>query len=134
MALRKKNEDALLIALACGATVEAAAKQCGVHDRTVYRRMADPEFQTQLKAIRSDMVRRAAGNLTAAAGEAVRTLLALLKEPTPHATRLGAARAILEIGMKVREIAEIEADMRELEKQVESIKGSGNGRYPRVVP
>ena len=61
MAQRKKNEDALLLALACGATVEAAAKQCGVHDRTVYRRMQDPEFQTQLKAIRSDMVRRAAG-------------------------------------------------------------------------
>ena len=36
---RKKNEDALLLALACGATVEAAAKQSGVTDRTIYRRL-----------------------------------------------------------------------------------------------
>ena len=32
---RKKNEDALLLALACGSTVEAAAQKCGLHARTV---------------------------------------------------------------------------------------------------
>ena len=37
--LRKKNEDALLVALACGATVESASRQCGLSERTVYRRL-----------------------------------------------------------------------------------------------
>jgi hypothetical protein len=33
---RKKYEDALLLALAREATVEAAAKQCQLSDRTIY--------------------------------------------------------------------------------------------------
>jgi len=115
---RKKNEDALLLALACGATVEGAAKQCNLSDRTIYRRLKDADFQARLMELRSDMVRRAAGMLTAAAGEAVRTLLSLQKEATPPADRLGAARAILELGIKVREIAELEIRMNELEALV----------------
>ncbi len=100
----KKNEDALLLALACGATVEAAAKQCQIHERTVYRRLGDRDFKARLQEIRTDMVRRAAGMLTAAANEAVRTLLNLQKDSTPPAVRLGAARAILEMGIKLREM------------------------------
>ncbi|VTR92492.1 Uncultured bacterium genome assembly Metasoil_fosmids_resub OS=uncultured bacterium PE=4 SV=1 [Gemmata massiliana] len=76
----KKNEDQLLLALACGATVDAAAKQCGLTDRTIYRRLAEPAFRGRLQALRADMGRRAAGLLTAAAGEAVRTLLSLQKD------------------------------------------------------
>lgn len=77
---RKKNEDALLLALACVATVEAAARQCHLSDRTIYRRLKDPDFRAKLQAVRADMVARSAGLLTAAASEAVRTLLALQKE------------------------------------------------------
>lgn len=115
---RKKNEDALLLALACGATVETAAKQCQLSDRTIYRRIKEADFKARLQELRADMVRRAAGLLTAAANEAVRTLLALQKEATPPAVRLGAARAILEMGMKLREVVELETRMSELEALV----------------
>ena len=111
----KKNEDQLLLALACGATVDAAAKQCGLTDRTIYRRLAEPAFRGRLQALRADMVRRAAGLLTAAAGEAVRTLLSLQKDSAPPAVRLGAARAILELGIKVRELSDLETRIAELE-------------------
>jgi hypothetical protein len=115
---RKKAEDALLLALACGATVEAAARQCGISDRTVYRRLQDAAFRARLQAVRADMVQRTAGMLTAAAGEAVKTLLVLQKETTPPATRLGAARAVLELGMKVRETAELAERIAALEAQL----------------
>jgi hypothetical protein len=115
---RKKNEDTLLLALACGATVEAAARQCGLTDRTVYRRLQDPDVQRRLREIRSDMVQRAAGTLTAATAEAVRTLLALQKESAPAAVRLGAARAVIELGLKVREVADLEARIAALEDQL----------------
>src|SRR5207237_1099554 len=82
-----------LLALACGATVEAAARQFDLSERTVYRRLKDPAFQARLKQVRTDMVRRSAGLLSAASGEAVRTLLALMKASAPPATRLGAAAA-----------------------------------------
>jgi hypothetical protein len=85
-----RRDDALVLALACGTTVEAAARQAGVSDRTVYRRLADVGFQRRVKQARSDVVRRSAGLLSAASGEAVRTLRALMKDSAPLATRLGA--------------------------------------------
>jgi transposase-like protein len=114
---RKKAEDALLLALACGASVDQAARQCGLSPRTVYRRLAEAEFRRRLQALRADMVSRTAGTLTAAASEAVRTLLELLKRPASDAVRLGAARAVLEMGMKVREVADLEERLSALEQQ-----------------
>ena len=115
---RKKAEDALLLALACGASVDQAARQCGLSSRTVYRRLAEADFRQRLQALRGDMVSRTAGTLTAAAGEAVRTLLELLKNPTSSAVRLGAARAVLELGMKLREMADLEKRLAELEQRM----------------
>lgn len=121
---RKKNEDALLLALACGATVEAAGRQCDLTERTVYRRLREPAFKARLQELRADMVRRSAGMLTAAAGEAVRTLLSLQKDSAPPAVRLGAARAVLELGIKVRELADLEVRIAALEAQAGPTEGN----------
>ncbi len=128
---RRKNEDPLLLALACGATVESAARQCGLSDRSVYRRLQDPEFKKRLDRVRADMIQRSAGMLTAAAGEAVRTLLALQKEATPAAVRLGAARAILEVGMKVRQVVEFEQRLAELEALVAAQDATQSRGWPQ---
>jgi hypothetical protein len=116
---RKKADDALLLALACGATAESAARQCQLCVRTVYRRMEDPNFLRRLRALRTDMAQRTSGALTAAGSEAVRTLLELLKGAKAEAVRLGAARSVLEIGMKAREFAELEERLAALEQQAE---------------
>jgi hypothetical protein len=113
-----KADSTLLLALACGATVEAAARQAGLSQRTVYRRLAQTEFRQRISALRADMVQRASGALTAAATEAVRTLLALQKDSVAAAVRLGAARAILEIGIKMREVADLEGRIAALEEQL----------------
>jgi hypothetical protein len=115
---RRKAEDKLLMAFACGATVESAARQAGVSESTAHRRLEDPEFRQQLQALRADMIQRTAGALTAAANESVRTLLELQKAPSPPAVRLGAARSILEIGIKLREAADLEARLSALEQQL----------------
>ena len=128
MVARKKNDDALVLALACGATVEAAARQCDLSERTVYTRLKDPDFQKRVRQVRTDMVRRAAGLLSAASGEAVRTLLELRKESAPPAARLGAAKAVLELGIKVRELGELEAEVRELEAKVDALGSPDGGR------
>ncbi len=64
---RKNADHALMLALAFGSTVEGAA---GVSETTVYRRLNDPGFQRELNKLRSDMVQRATGMLTAATREA----------------------------------------------------------------
>jgi hypothetical protein len=115
---RKKAEDKLLLTLACGATVEAAARECRLSPRTVYRRLADAAFRQRLREAVADLVQRASRMLTAANGEAARTLLALLKETTPPATRHAAARSIIELGIKVRETADLEQRLADLEARV----------------
>jgi hypothetical protein len=113
---RRHADDVLLMTLACGATVEAAAQKAGVSRATVQRRLLDPEFHARLQEFRSDMVTRASGTLTAASTEAIKTLLALQQPTIPHAVRLGAARSILEIGIKMREAADFEERLAALEQ------------------
>ena len=124
---RRKAEDALLLTLACGATVDAAARQCNLHPRTIYRRLEDPAFRRKLAAMRADIVQRTSGALTAASTEAVRTLLDLQKPPQPPSTRLGAAKAVLEIGLKLREMAEVEERLTAIEQQI-AANENANGR------
>jgi hypothetical protein len=64
------------------------------------------------------MVQRAANTLTAASTEAIKTLLSLQQPSTAAATRLGAARTILELGIKIREVADLEERLTALEQQM----------------
>ena len=109
-------DEVLLLALACGASVEAAAAKAGVSPATVYRRKQEPAFAQRLQQVKTDMVLRTAGMLTAAGGESVKTLLELQKPSVPPATRLGAARATIELGLKVREVNELEQRIAALEQ------------------
>ncbi len=83
--------DAAILALACGASVDNAAQQAGVNKRTLYRRLKRPDFSNRVQALRTDMVQRLAGSLTAAGTESLKTLLDLLKVGTAPSVRLGAA-------------------------------------------
>ena len=113
---RKKAEDQLLLTLACGATVEAAARQCGLSTRTVYRRLADPEVRRTLQTLRGDMVQRTMSTLTAMGAEASRGLLELIKPGTAPAVRLSAIRTVLELGMRLREVVDLEERLAALER------------------
>jgi hypothetical protein len=115
---RRSADQRLLLAVACGATVEAAERKAGVSESTTYRRLAEAGIRRRLQALRADMVQRAAGLLTTAAVEAVKTLLELQKASAPYAVRLGAARAVLEIGTKLREAADLEERLAVLEEQL----------------
>jgi type II secretory pathway component PulF len=109
----------LLVALACGATIEVAAQKAGLSQATVYRRLQDPEFKNRIQQAQSDMVKRASGTLTAAGMEAIKTLLSLLQSSsTPAAVRLGAARAVLELGSKLRDNVEFGERLRALEERL----------------
>jgi hypothetical protein len=114
---KKNTDEALLIALACGATVENAARTAGMSARTAHRRLADAGFQQRLRDLRTDMVQRAGGMLTAAGMEAVKTLISLQDGSVAAAVRLGAARTVLEFGIKLRENAELAERIGALEAQ-----------------
>ena len=117
---RRTADDLILTALSCGATHEAAAQKAGVSKATVQRRLKDPEFCQRLQELGTDMVKRASSALTAASVEAIKTLLSLQATTVPHAVGLGAARAVLEIGTKLREVATLEERLAALEQQMAS--------------
>jgi hypothetical protein len=114
----KAGADPLLMALACGATVTAAAAKAGVSERTAYRRLADPQFAARLETLRGEMVQRAAAMLTASALEAVKTLLDLQSAATPAGVRLRAAANILDFGLRLREAAALETRLAALEHRL----------------
>ena len=109
------GDDALAAAIAAGTSVKDAARAAGVSERTAYRRQRDPEFRRRVAEIRSSFMSDAAGRLAEASTEAVSTLKALLTASS-DSVRLSAARAILEIGPKLREHTELEGRISALEK------------------
>jgi hypothetical protein len=114
----RKNDTALLAALACGATAAAAARQVGVSERTVFRRLKDPAFCEQLKAQKAEIRQRHSDVLNASGLGAVKTLLRLQDESKPPTVQLGAARAVLEFGMRLHESVEFEQRLAALEERV----------------
>jgi hypothetical protein len=121
---RKKTDEVLLSALACGATVDSAAHAAGMSARTVHRRLQEPAFQGRLQQARTDMIQRTAAMLTAAGLESVKTLLNLQQAASPAGVRLGAARSILELGAKLREASELAQRLASLEAQVHEARGT----------
>ena len=124
----RKADDPLLLALACGLSAEQAAKQAGVGVKTAYRRVDAADFRGRLDDLRRDLLARAAAMLTAAAVESVRTLADLLKPANAPATRLNAARAILEHGVKLRALVEVEASLKDLEDRLAQLPPADAGR------
>jgi hypothetical protein len=119
-----KSADPVIFAtLLCGATADQAAAKAGVHVRTVRRRLANPAFRRKLNRLRSELRMRTADQLSAAGTEAVRTMIHLMNSTNPPNTRLGAARAVVELGMKTNEHADVSVRLAELEQRFAEQKG-----------
>jgi hypothetical protein len=71
-----------------------------------------------VQAARAEILQRSGGPATAATPAALKTLLELLTGSTRDAVRLGAARSVLEIALKLREITDLEERLSNLEAQV----------------
>jgi hypothetical protein len=115
---RENADEKILVALACGATVPKAAADAGVSTRTVERRLADPKFRARLHQLRGETLQRAGGMLTAATLKSVSTLVALQEANHPAAVRLGAARAVLDLALRLREQTELENRLTTLENRL----------------
>ena len=115
----KSSEQALLMALAIGATVENAARKAGVTERTAYRHLADPAFHARVDQARRENMARTAGMLSGAALGSVKTLVDLAQDVSvPASVRRGAARDVLDLAVKYRETAETEQRLAALEARL----------------
>src|SRR5205809_210995 len=96
---RRNADEQLALALATGATLRDAAVAAGVAERTARRRWADPDFRRRVAELRSELVQRSAARMADAMTEAADVLRALLRAKS-ESVRLGACRALLELGIK----------------------------------
>lgn len=111
---RQRADEVLAAAVAAGHTLRDAAKLAGVGERTASRRWAEPGFQRKIVALRAAMVERALGRLSDGMTQAADKLRELL-DARSEAVRLGAARSLLELGVKLREAVELEQRVAGLE-------------------
>lgn len=115
--LSRKKEQAI-IALLEAPTVKEAAEMVKINPATLYKWMALPEFEEAYREARHRAMGEAIARLQQASSEAVDTLRDVMgdQEATP-ASRVTAARAVLELGMRGTEIEVIEVRLKQLEEQ-----------------
>jgi transposase-like protein len=116
------RQEAVAVALASGRTVREAAASCSAGERTVKRWLTCPAFGRRVRELRADMLGRALGRMADGMAEAADALRALLAAEA-ESVRLGACRAMLELGVKLRESVELEGRLAALERQA-----AGSGR------
>ena len=123
----QKGDSALIAALAGGSTAEDAARAAGVSRSTVHRRLEDPDFRRRVAEARREMLARAVGTLADASTAAAAKLRDLL-DAESETVRLGACRAILELGAKLRESDELAGRIAALEERLAAAGPGHNGR------
>jgi HEAT repeat protein len=119
---RRNADEVLALAVASGRTLREAADAAGVGERTATRRWADSTFRRRVGELRGDMVSTALGRMADGMAEAADVLRRLLVAES-ESVRLGAARSLLELGVKLRESTELEARLVELERRTNAEDG-----------
>src|SRR6516162_2971820 len=112
---RRNADEALALAVATGQTLRDAAAAVGVSERTAARRWADAAFRLRVSNLRTEMVQRSLGRMADGMSDAAAKLRELLSAAS-ESVRLGAARALLELGAKLRETVELGSKVEELER------------------
>jgi transposase len=115
---RRRGDVILQAALASGDSVAQAAAKANLSERTVYRRLQDPDFQRGLNAVRSEMLQRAAALFNAGSVLAAKTLLDLQDESMPPTVRRGASRDMIEFGRQLYEFALLDKRLNVLEDRL----------------
>lgn len=109
MASRKApNNEQAMLALLEYPTIGAAAKACGISETTLHRKLNDPVFRAEYDRRRTQIVESACTTLQGHMSEAAETLVKIMKDSrTGRLTRVNAAKAILEYGLRSVEISNI---------------------------
>ena len=120
---RANAKSTVIAALAAGLTIQETAKQTGVSERTIHRWLKQDDFKGEVGAARERLISDTVGQLADSATAAVRTLKELLSPVQPPSVRLGAARAILELAAKYREMAELAERVKQIEETLATLGG-----------
>ena len=117
-ALSSRKREAAIAALMTSDTIQTAAQAAGVNEKTLRRWLRlDADFKGAYDDARRLVLDQVLGRLQASSGEALGALLAVCRDGgAAPAARVAAARAVLDLALKVRSEEEFEARLRALEE------------------
>lgn len=100
-------------------TVQAAAKAAGVSKATIFRWLGDSVFSEAYRDLRGRLLESTLAALQQASGDAVKTLREVMEGAILHpSARVSAARTLLEMSLKAREVLEVEERLKALEARL----------------
>ena len=110
------KQEAAAFALAAGATLDEAASKSGAGLTTIKTwGTTIPAFSHRVSELRGEMTARALGRLVDSMASAADTLGFLSRKGKSEMVRLSAARAVIELGVKLRETVDLEERIAALE-------------------
>jgi len=113
--MAKRIDEQLALAIAMGASVEAAAERLGISKSTAYRRWRDPVVKRRVADLRRDITDRSIGQLVAGLADAITVARQLMRESETESLRLKAAALLIETGLRAAAIAQLEQRIADLE-------------------
>lgn len=100
-------------------TTQAAAEAAGVSKATIFRWLADEAFSAAYQTARGQLLESTLTALQSASIDAVNVLREVMTDASLNAfARVSAAKAVLEMGFKAREVLEVEARLSALEAEL----------------
>lgn len=112
------TDDALVVALAGGASYRDAAKAAGSSERTIRRRMKSPEFRQRLAEFRSESFEQATARFAHSLTAAQTRLDQLVQDPNPMVA-LGAVRATFEYALRFRDQTDLAAEVQKIREDLD---------------
>ena len=116
MSRPRKPDELKITALVQGRTHAEAAREARVSERTVRRRLQDPDIAARIQHGRDELTSAAAAKMAELYPRAIQTLGELLDDKAKE-IRLRAAQSVLKIGPDFRARTEIEDRLRALEAE-----------------
>ena len=121
-----------ITALLSAKDVQSAAKEAGVGERTLHAWLTDPAFKDALKAAEATAIEDAVRRLAGAAQYAVIVVQMIMADKANTASvRLRAASVLLEQTMKLRQFADLEQRLSDLEQKYQAQQARGTQNRDR---
>ena len=115
---RNHNSNEMIAALLSSNSISATARAMGVQETTIYRNLRKPAFKEQYAAAKRRLLDGAINKLQLASAGAVDVLVSIAgDESQPPASRVSAARSILDLAIRAGAVEALEARIEELESR-----------------